>query len=371
MLTRAAVLRESPGRLEILELDLAPIRAGELRVKMGAAGLCHSDNHFVSGTQTPGILPIVLGHEGAGVIEEVGPGVRDFAVGDHVVFSFLPVCGRCKWCSRGLQNLCDLGAHLATGARFEDPNTYRLSLDGKPVGALASLGTFAERVTVSALSAIKYDPSIPFEVACLTGCSVGTGWGAAVNSADVRVDDVVIIMGAGGIGINAVQGAWYAGARAVIVVEPVSWKRRYALKLGATDAYAQLDEAADYARSITNGQGADAAIVCIGTPTGKDIGAGLDAVRKGGVCVPIGLGDRHVKDGDIDLHHLVLMQKRLQGSLFGASHPTSDIPAQLRMYQEGRLNLDDLVTTRYTLDQINQGYEDMKAGKNIRGVVVF
>ncbi|MET9327633.1 NDMA-dependent alcohol dehydrogenase [Tsukamurella sp. NPDC003166] len=371
MLTRAAVLRSSPGELEILDLEMAPIQAGEVRVKMKAAGLCHSDDHFIVGDQVPGIFPIVVGHEGAGIIEEVGPGVRDLAVGDHVVFSFLPVCGRCKWCAQGMQNLCNLGALLATGSRFEEPGTYRLSLDGEPVGALASLGTFAERVTVSALSAIKIDPSIPFESACLTGCGVGTGWGAAVNSGEVRPDDVVIVMGVGGIGINAVQGAAQAGARAVIAVEPVEWKREFALKLGATHAFDTIEEAADFGRSITDGQGADSAIVTIGIPTGRDIGQGLEAVRKGGICVAVGIGDTHVKDGDIELHHLVLMQKRLQGSLFGQSHPTSDIPAQLAMYQRGQLNLDDLITARYRLDDINQGFADLKAGKNMRGVIVF
>lgn len=338
---------------------------------MKAAGLCHSDDHFATGDQSPGIVPLVGGHEGAGIVEAVGPGMTDVEVGDHVVFSFLPVCGRCEWCARGMQNLCNLGAFLSTGSRFEEPGTYRLSLDGQPVGSLASLGTFAERVTVSAISAIKIDPSIPFEIACLTGCGVGTGWGAAVYSAEVGADDVVIVMGIGGIGINAVQGAAAAGAAAVIAVDPVEFKRDWALKLGATHAFGDIAEAADLARSLTNGQGADAAIVCVGVTTGRHIGQGLDAVRKGGTCVAVGIGDAKVKEGDIDLHHLILAQKRLQGSLFGASSPTADIPAQLKAYQDGRLHLAELVTHRYTLDEINVGFDDMKAGKNIRGVIVF
>ncbi|NMO03217.1 NDMA-dependent alcohol dehydrogenase [Gordonia sp. TBRC 11910] len=369
--TRAAVLKSSPGRLEIVELEMADLRRGEIRVKMAAAGLCHSDDHFATGDQTPGIVPIVMGHEGAGVVEAVGPETYGFEVGDHVVFSFLPVCGRCKWCAKGMQNLCDLGAFLSTGSRFEEPGTYRLSLDGEPVGALASLGTFAERVTVSAISAIKIDKSIPLDVACLTGCGVGTGWGSAVNAAAVRPDEVVIVMGIGGIGINAVQGAAHAGAAAVIAVDPVEFKREWALKLGATHAFDSIDSAAEFARSITNGQGADSAIVTVGVTTGKHIGQGLDAIRKGGTCVAAGIGHSHVKEGDIDLHHLILAQKRLQGALFGASSPTTDIPAQLAMYQQGRLHLDELITTRYTLDGINEGFDDMKAGRNIRGVVIF
>ncbi|MFT4201538.1 NDMA-dependent alcohol dehydrogenase [Gordonia sp. (in: high G+C Gram-positive bacteria)] len=371
MKTKAAVLKTSPGELEILELEMDDLRKGEIRVKMRAAGLCHSDDHFAKGTQTPGVFPIVLGHEGAGVVEAIGPDTDGFEIGDHVVFSFLPVCGRCKWCSQGMQNLCDLGAFLSTGSRFEDPGTYRLSLDGQPVGALASLGTFAEHVTVSAISAIKYDPSIPFEVACLAGCGVGTGWGASVNSGEVQPGDVTIVMGIGGIGINAVQGAAHAGARAVIAVDPVEFKRDWAMKLGATHAFEDIDAAADYARSITNGQGADQTIVTVGITTGKHIGQALEATRKGGTTVATGIGDATVKDGDIDLHHLILMQKRLQGSLFGSSNPLADIPAQLDLYKQGYLHLDELVTSRYRLDEVNQGYADMNSGKNLRGVIVF
>ncbi|TSD94098.1 NDMA-dependent alcohol dehydrogenase [Skermania sp. ID1734] len=371
MKTRGAVLRTSPGRYEVVELDLDDPRQGEIRVKMVAAGLCHSDDHFATGDQTPAILPIAGGHEGAGVVEAVGPATAGFAEGDHVVFSFLPVCGRCTWCARGLQNLCDLGAFLATGCRFDDPGSFRLSLAGKPVGQLAALGTFCERIVVSTASAIKIDPSIPLDVACLTGCGVGTGWGAAVNSAQVRPGQVVIVMGIGGIGINAVQGAAHAGADAVIAVDPVEFKRDSALKLGATHALATIEEATEVARSMTNGQGADSSIVTVGILTGHDVGRGLGAVRKAGTCVAVGIGDTFVKDGDINLHELTLYQKRLQGSLFGASSPTADIPAQLEMYQRGSLKLDELITTRYRLEDVNKGFEDMKAGKNLRGVIIY
>ncbi|MEW1739965.1 NDMA-dependent alcohol dehydrogenase [Nocardia beijingensis] len=370
MLTRGAVLRESPGIYEIVEMELDDPRRGEIRVRMVASGLCHSDDHFATGDQTPGILPIAGGHEGAGIVEAVGPGTTGFAEGDHVVFSFLPVCGRCRWCAKGLQNLCDLGAFLATGARFDDPTSFRLSLGGAPVGQLAGLGTFCEHVTVSVSSAIRIDPSIPLDVAVLAGCGVGTGWGAAVNSAQVRPGDVTIVMGVGGIGINAVQGAAQAGASAVIAVDPVAFKRESARKLGATHAVSSIEEAEELARSMTNGQGADSAIVSVGVTTGKHIGQALQAVRKAGTCVAVGLGDTFVKDGDIDLHQLILFQKRLQGSLFGACAPTADIPAQLAMYQQGTLKLEELVTTRYALEDVNQGFEDMKAGRNLRGVII-
>lgn len=269
-----------------------------------------------------------------------------------------------------MQNLCELGASIGTGARFDDPTSFRLSLDGWPVGQMAGLSTFCEYTTVATKSAIKIDPSIPLEAACLTGCSVGTGWGAAVNSAQVRPGQIVIVMGVGGIGINAVQGAAHAGADVVIAVDPVRFKRDSALKSGATHAVAGIEEATELARSMSNGQGADASIVTIGVVKGAHVGQALTAIRKGGVCVLTGLGDNVVYDGDINLHELTLYQKRLQGSLFGASAPTADIPAQLEMYRKGTLKLDELVTTRYTLDEIAKGYDDMRAGENLRGVIV-
>ncbi|MFC0446644.1 NDMA-dependent alcohol dehydrogenase [Rhodococcus jostii] len=370
MLTRGAVLREVPGNYEVVELELDDPRPGEIQVKMVASGLCHSDDHFATGDQQAPILPFAGGHEGAGIVAAVGPQTTGFAEGDHVVFSFLPVCGRCWFCSHDMQNLCDLGASIGTGARFDDSTSFRLSLDGRPVGQMAGLSTFCEYTTVATKSAIKIDPSIPLEVACLTGCSVGTGWGAAVNSAQVRPGQIVIVMGVGGIGINAVQGAAHAGADVVIAVDPVQFKRESALKLGATHAVSDIGEATELARSMSNGQGADASIVTVGVVTGKHVGEGLAAIRKGGTCVLTGLGDTFVRDGDINLHELTLYQKRMQGSLFGASAPIADIPAQLEMYRRGTLALDELITTRYTLDDIARGYDDLRAGHNLRGVII-
>jgi S-(hydroxymethyl)glutathione dehydrogenase/alcohol dehydrogenase len=371
VLTRGAVLREVPGRFEVVELEVDDPRPGEIRVRMVASGLCHSDDHHATGDQKVGILPFAGGHEGSGIVDAVGPGTAGFTEGDHVVFSFLPVCGKCRWCRRGMQNLCDLGASLATNARWEDPTSFRLALDGAPVGQMCGISTFCEYTTVSTASAVKVDPTIPLEVACLVGCGVGTGWGAAVNSAAVEPGQVVIVMGVGGIGINAVQGAAYAGASAVIAVDPVEFKRESALGLGATHAVADIREATDLARSMTDGQGADAAIVTVGVTLGRHVGQGVKAVRKGGTCVVVGLGDVRSHEGDIPLMELVLYQKRLQGSLFGASAPTTAIPAQLELYRQGLLKLDELVTTRYSLDEVAQGFDDMHAGRNLRGVIVF
>jgi NDMA-dependent alcohol dehydrogenase len=371
MKTRGAVLLEVPGYYEVVELDVDDPRPGEIRVRMVASGLCHSDDHHATGGMKVAILPFAGGHEGAGIVEAVGPHTPGFAEGDHVVFSFLPSCGRCRWCATGHQNLCNLGASIGTNARWDDPNSFRLALDGKPVGQMCGLSTFCEHTTVSVYSAVKVDPSIPLELACLTGCGVGTGWGAAVNSAEVRPGQTVIVMGVGGIGINAVQGAAHAGASHVIAVDPVEFKRESALRFGATHAVETIRDAAALGRELTEGQGADAAIVTVGVTRGEHVGQALRAVRKAGTCVVVGLGESRTRDGDIPLTELVLYQKRLQGSLFGASAPTADIPAQLRLWQEGALKLEELVTRRYRLDEIAQGFEDMHAGRNLRGVVTF
>ncbi|MFP5019317.1 NDMA-dependent alcohol dehydrogenase [Pseudonocardia phyllosphaerae] len=371
MQTRGAVLREAPGKYEVVDLELDDPRPGEIQVQMAASGLCHSDDHLATGDVPCGIYPMAGGHEGAGIVTKVGANTPGYAEGDHVVFSFLPGCGRCRWCASGHQNLCDLGQFLLAGCRPDDPSSFRLSFDGAPVGQMSGISTFCEHTTVSVHSAVKIPDAIPLEVACLTGCSVGTGWGSAVNSAEVKPGQTVIVMGIGGIGINAVQGAVHAGATHVIAVDPVEFKRTKALELGATHAVASIEEAGEIARGFTNGQGADSTIVTVGVTTGDHVAAAFATVRKQGTCVVTGLGDITKTGVNIPLGELTLFQKRLQGSLFGESAPSFDILRQLELYQEGVLKLDELVTTQYTLDEVNQGYEDMHAGKNLRGVIRY
>jgi NDMA-dependent alcohol dehydrogenase len=369
MKSKAAVLLTQPGKWEIVEIDVDPPRQGELLVRMEAAGLCHSDDHVATGDLPLAVIPITGGHEGAGVVEEVGPHTPDWAVGDRVVLSFLPACGRCRFCASGMQNLCDNGARTMVGIRAD--GSYRMSLDGARVAQMAGVASFSQYSTVSVMSAVKCPDDVPLDVACLTSCGVGTGWGSAVNSAEVRAGDVVIVMGVGGIGINAVQGAAHAGASVVIGVDPVELKRDAALRLGATHAVATMAEATEIARGFTNGQGADSCIVCVGITTGEHIAQGVDAIRKAGICVLTGLG-RSADDDSIPIsaRHLTLYQKRIQGSLFGECNPTRDIPALLELYRRGKLKLDELITSRYTLDQVNDGYSDMRAGLNLRGVVI-
>jgi NDMA-dependent alcohol dehydrogenase len=369
--TRAAVLFEQPGKWEVVDVCLDRPRQDELLVRMVASGLCHSDDHLTTADLPlpAGALPLAGGHEGAGVVEEVGPNTAGWAVGDGVVLCFLPTCGLCRWCASGMQNLCDNGALVLAGVRPD--GSRRMSLDGQPVGQTAGVSTFSELSVVSTHSAVKCPEGTALEAACLTSCGVSTGWGSAVNSAEVRPGDVVIVMGVGGIGIHAVQGASHAGASAVIAVDPVEMKRQVASRLGATHVTASIAEAAVVARELTNGQGADSCIVCVGVTTGEHIGAAMEAIRKAGTVVITGIGRRDEIGIPVSAGHMVLYQKRLQGALFGASNPSKDIPKMLELYRLGRLKLDEVITTRYRLEQINQGYTDMREGRNMRGIITF
>jgi S-(hydroxymethyl)glutathione dehydrogenase/alcohol dehydrogenase len=366
--TKAAIMREAPGRWEIAELDLDGPRRDELLIRVVASGLCHSDDHVATGDLRLGIYPSAAGHEGAGIVEEVGRDTPGWEVGDHVVMAFLPACGRCRWCASGMQNLCDNGAGTLSGMRAD--GSARLTLEGKPVGQMSGISTFSQWTTISTMSAVKVPADIPLEVACLTGCGVPTGWGSAVNSARVRPGQTVIVMGVGGIGINAVQGAAHAGATTIIAVDPVELKREFALELGATHAASDMDEALEIARGFTNGQGADSCIVCVGVTTGEHIAQGVAAIRKGGICVATGIGNREDVGIPVSPTELTLYQKRIQGSLCGESNQLQDILLMLQLYQQGRLRLDELVTKHYRLEEINEAYADMHAGTNIRGVII-
>jgi S-(hydroxymethyl)glutathione dehydrogenase/alcohol dehydrogenase len=267
-----------------------------------------------------------------------------------------------------MQNLCDLGANVMTGCRPD--GSFRMRIDGAPIAQMAGISTFCERSLIDVASAVKVAKDLPLERACLVGCGVGTGWGSAVNSAEVKPGQTVIVMGIGGIGINAVQGAAHAGATTVIAVDPVEFKRETAQALGATHAFASMEEATEFAQSVTNGQGADSAIVTTGVFKTEHAAQAFAAIRKAGTVVVTGIGNV-AEPVNVPAFELTLYQKRIQGSLFGASSPSRDIPWMLQLYEQGKLRLDELVTRTYSLEEINDGYADMHAGKNIRGVVVF
>jgi NDMA-dependent alcohol dehydrogenase len=367
MKTKAAVLRELGKDWEIAELDLDPPSTGEVLVRWVAAGLCHSDEHLRTG-DIPVRYPIVGGHEGAGVVEEVGPGVTRLAPGDHIVCSFLPTCGHCRFCARGMTNLCDLGALLVDNCLPD--GTFRLHADGLDFGQMCLLGTFSQWGTVSEHSCVKVGNDLPLEVVALVGCGVPTGWGTAVNAGDVRPGDTVVIYGIGGVGINAVQGAAYAGARHIVAVDPLANKREAALGLGATHAVADAGQARQLITDLTLGVGADQALITVGVVTEEVIADAFAAVRKAGTVVVTGLAGPAQKNIQVPSFELTLFAKRIQGALFGGGNPFEEIPRMLDMYRAGKLKLDELVTRRYSLAEVQQGYQDLVDGKNIRGVLL-
>ncbi|MCO1655484.1 NDMA-dependent alcohol dehydrogenase [Pseudonocardia humida] len=368
MRTRAAALLEQPGTWQVIEVDLDEPAEHEVLVRFVAAGLCHSDDHAATGDMPVGKLPLIGGHEGAGVVEAVGPGVRALAVGDHVVAQFVPTCGRCPACVCGGGNLCDLGMSALAGGMPD--GTYRAHRGGADVGQMTMVGTFAEHAVVPEYSLTKIGDDIPFPVAALLSCGVPTGWGSAEYGAGVRAGDTVIVMGTGGVGINAVQGAAARGAAHVIAADPAPFKREKALELGATHAFAGIDEAAEFARSVTGGQGAHAAIVAVGVTTGEHVAQAVNAIAKMGTVVVTGIGDIADEGAPINFWLLSMMQKRIQGVLFGMGTPPHEITKLAQLYRAGRLKLDELITTTYRLDEVNQGYQDMHAGRTIRGVVL-
>jgi len=366
MKTKAAVLTEVQKPWEILDVDLRDPKEGELLIRFVAAGLCHSDMHLQTG-DLPAPLPIVGGHEGAGVIEAVGPGVSRAAPGDHVVCSFLPACGHCRWCATGRQSICDLGATLLEGCLPD--GSYPFTIDGQPAAAMCMLGTFSQYAVISEASVVKIEKDVPLEVAVLCGCGVPTGWGSAVNTGNVQIGDTVVIYGIGGIGANAVQGAAHAGATRIIAVDPKSRKREFAQELGATDVAENGERALELAQQNAAG-GADVAIVTVDVVTEEVVQQAAMTIRKGGTVVLTGLAHPEALTVHLSGTDVTLFRKHILGSLFGDCNPTYDILRMLDLYRAGKLKLDELVSKKYSLEEINQGYADLEAGENIRGVVI-
>lgn len=368
MKTTAAVVYEVGKPIVIEELDLDGPRDGEVLIRYTHAGLCHSDVHIAHG-DLEARLPMVLGHEGAGIIEEVGPGVTRVKPGDHVVCSFIPNCGVCRWCATGQQAICDMGATILEG--YLPGPRFPITGPKGEYGAMCMLGTFSQYGTIHQNSVVKVDDDLPLDKAVLVGCGVPTGWGSSVNAADVQPGETVLIYGVGGIGINAVQGARYAGAKNVIAVDPLENKREKALELGATHAVATSAEAQQLALDLTRGVGAEKAVLTVGLMTSEVVSDAFNAISKGGTMVLTGLNKLAEQNIELPGSILTLFKKTVKGSLFGDCNPTVDIPKILGLYQSGDLKLDELITRTYTLDQVNEGYEDLLAGKNIRGVVVL
>jgi len=369
MKTRAAILREVGSDWSVEEIELDEPQQGEILVKTLAAGMCHSDEHAHDGTM-PAPLPLVGGHEGAGKVIALGPGVTEFEVGDHISCSYVPSCGKCTWCARGQQNLCDLGMHLmepgmmAGGFRHHDSA-------GNPLTPLLKLGTFCEHMVLSVDSAIKVPSDIPAGPAALVSCGVTTGYGSAVNRAEVTAGDTVVVVGCGGLGTAAIQGAKLAGAKNVVAVDPSEFKRESAMEFGATHTAPSMEEAMETVGGLTLGVMADSVILTPSVLTGDLIAPAQFLTRKAGTIVATAVAPAMQMDVQLNLFEFAMMDKQLKGCLFGSTAPRKEIPHLLSMYQAGQLKLDEMITNTYTLDEVNEGYRDLLEHRNVRGVIAF
>jgi S-(hydroxymethyl)glutathione dehydrogenase/alcohol dehydrogenase len=362
---RAAVVRGVDQPFSVEDVELADPGPGEVLVRIEASGVCHSDWNVVTGA-TANPFPTVLGHEGAGVVESIGEGVDMVGPADHVVLSWLPACGKCFYCARGRQALCDVA--MADMFRGTLPGgALRLSQNGSPLYHYSYLSTFAERCIVPEGCCVRIHADAPLEVAALVGCAVMTGYGAVVNRARVEPGSVVAIFGAGGVGLSAVMGARLAGAGAVVAVDPVEFKRETALELGATHALDPTsDDVAGSLRELTDGRGADVALDTAGVP--GVVAQAYAAVRRGGIVVAVGLPPEGLT-ADLPASDLPREEKIVTGSFYGSCSPQIDIPGVLALYMKGSLPLDRLVSRTYGIDEINEAFRAMNSGEVARAVI--
>ncbi len=367
MKTRAGVIYAPGEPIRVEEIELDPPKDNEVQVRIVAAGICHSDYHIIAG-ELPAYLPMALGHEGAGIVEEVGSRVTSIKPGDHVVLSFIPGCGKCRYCTAGHPGLCNQGAGTLAGPQLD--GTFRMHRDGTDIGQMCLVSTFADRTVVPETSVVLIPDYYPLNRAVLVSCGVPTGVGAVIHRARVEAGSTVMVIGCGGIGTNIVQGAALAGARMIIAVDIHDFKLEKAKEFGATHTVnATREDPVQMAFELTWGEGVDYAFEAIATP--ETIGQAYNATGKNGTVVVVGLAPITADSLPISPLNLALYQKTLMGTLFGDSQPRNDIPNLLKMYGAGKLKLDELVTRTYTLDQVNDAYADMLSGKNIRGVIEF
>jgi S-(hydroxymethyl)glutathione dehydrogenase/alcohol dehydrogenase len=361
---RAAVLRQTGTPMTIETVEVGPVAPGDVLVRIRAASLCHTDLEAIEGALAVK-LPAVLGHEAAGEIAELGEGVTDLAIGDRVVLSWNPHCGRCFYCDRAQPILCR--EFLGNGPKgFHFDGKPRLTCDGAPMHQLMYLGGFAEYCVVPAQSAIWVPDTMPFDRAALLGCGVMTGVGAATRIADTRWGAVAMVIGCGAVGLSAIQGCRLAGATSIIAVDPNPARRQLAQAIGATHACGP-EEAPALARSLTETRGADVLIEAAGRP--ETFRLSMEAVRPGGEVV--WLGKTGVNE-DVAFRWGSLMQeKRITRSSYGGAKPAQDFPLLARAYLDGTLKLDEMISARIPLEAINEGFAALKRGETVRSVIMF
>ncbi len=358
-----AVVVDGLNEFSVQDVNLDPPKVGEVRVKMVATGVCRSDWSIVSGT-IPTEFPIVLGHEGAGIIVEVGEGVDKVAVGDHVVLSFIPECGECFYCKNDQAYLCSSKDNAAGGML---DGTTRVHRGDQDVLVMTQLGCMAEECIAPAISCVKIDDSIPLSSAALIGCGVMTGVGAALNAAEVKPGSTAVIFGCGGIGLSTVQGARIAGAGNVVAVDTLPAKLDMAKTFGATHG-CLLEEANEFILELTEGRGADYCFEAVGNTELMQLAEAC--TRPGGICTVIGVGKM---DEQLILNPFMLpiFAKRVQGTMYGNCNPSKDFPKLLDYYKSGELDLDGMITKTYSIDQAPQAFADLTSGANARGVIVY
>ncbi len=367
-MARAAVYTTFNQPLEIkTDVEVSPPHAGEIKIKMAASGVCHSDVSVVDGTLMV-MPPSVLGHEGAGVVEEVGEGVTNFAPGDHVVISWVPQCGECFFCKRGQGFLCEVGSNSMGGTMLD--GTKRLKSGDTELGQMSGSGTFCEYAVVPTIAAVKVDKDLDLKVGALIGCGVLTGVGAALNTADIQKGDSVAVVGCGGVGLNVIQGARIAGASEIIAVDMVDTKLKLATDFGATQTVNAGDgDPVEAVRNLTGGRGADVAFEVIGLePT---IEQAINMTRRGGETVLVGVPRMDVQVAVPAFLGLILQNKTIKGCWYGSSNVQQDVPKLIELYKKGDLKLDELISREIDLAEVNDAFEAMKRGEVARSVIVY
>lgn len=367
MKSRAAILFKPGEKLQIHEVDVQDPGPGEVRVKLAASGICHTDLHVMTG-DLDAPLPAILGHEGAGVVYDVGPGVTAVKPGDHVILLWRLSCGECEYCSDSRPALCPAGTDIRGTGRLLD-GTSRFSLDGQEIKHFAGASAFSNYTVLPEKAVLKIADDLPLELVALMGCAVITGVGAAVNAAEVKPGSTVAVFGAGGIGVNVVQGAVLAGARTVIAVDRYDSRLEQARQFGATHTVnASAGNAVDTIRELTDGRGVDYAFEAVGVPAVMQ--QAYDCLAKRGVAMVVGIPPT-ASEVTISSSALVYEERVLTGSLYGSAAPKTDIPKLIALYRSGKLKLDDLLTHSFPIEEINEAYAALESGETLRSVVTF
>ena len=366
MKTTAAVLWERGQPLSVEEVELAPPGPGEVLVEMKAAGVCHSDLHPAR-DDWPIRTPVVLGHEGAGIVREVGAGVSQLSLGDHVVLCWAPACGACSYCSEGRAVLCERLDRTTYRNKLPSGGT-KLRARGQDVAHFLGTACFAQHVVVPEEGAVRVGPDVPFDALATVGCAVVTGVGAVTTAARAAAGSSVAIIGAGGVGLNVAQGAAIAGCGRIIAIDRHPAPLDIARTFGATDTIESPAKLADAVRDLTGGRGADFVFDTVGTP--QTVADAIAAARRGGTVVLTGLS-RIDAVGAVQMFPFVMQEKRLVGSAYGSGRPPDDIRRLVEWFQQGRLKLRELVHRTYSLDQVNDALAALAASQGARGIILL